>query len=96
MSLGSFVVLLVVAAAIGGIGQMIAGYTRLGCLGSIVVGFVGGMLGVWMQRMTGVHDLFTLTIGGQSFPIAWAIAGSALFVGILGLLQRGGRRLRHA
>lgn len=94
MTLIGFLVLLAVAAVCGAIGQSLAGYDLGGCLVSIVVGFVGAWIGLWVAGKMGLPELFTLRIEGKSFPIVWAIIGSALFTLIMALLRRAvsGRR----
>ncbi|HND22560.1 MAG TPA: hypothetical protein PLB18_24540, partial [Acidobacteriota bacterium] len=68
--------------------QSIAGYSRGGCLASVAVGFIGAMLGMWVARMVGMHELFAVRIGGQSFPIIWSIIGSALFVALISFISK--------
>ena len=96
MGLIELLILLVVAAICGGIGQSLAGYTAGGCLTSIVVGFIGAYLGILMARSLGLPELFALQIGGQSFPIIWSIIGATVFTFILAFLNRllVGRRTR--
>lgn len=88
MSLLGFIVLLIVAAIVGSLGQALAGYSYGGCLVSILVGFVGAYLGLWLARQLGLPEIFVLSIEGKPFPIVWAIIGSAIFAGVLGLLLR--------
>ena len=90
MSLLNLFILLVVAGVCGSIGQAITGYSRGGCLGSIAIGFIGSLVGLWVARLLGMDELFTVSIGGHSFPVLWSIAGAALFVAILSVLT--GRR----
>lgn len=93
MSLMGFLVLLLVAAIAGAIGQAIAGFSRGGCLASVFVGFVGAYLGMWLAQQFGLPELFVLNIDGQPFPVVWAIIGAALFAAVLSLLfGRGYRR----
>jgi uncharacterized membrane protein YeaQ/YmgE (transglycosylase-associated protein family) len=92
MTLIEFLALLVIAAICGAIGQAIVGYSRGGCLVSIAVGFIGALLGHWLSGLLHLPDLITIRIGGQSFPVIWAIIGSALFVAIINLIA--GRRWR--
>lgn len=88
MSPLGFLVLLIVAAICGALGQAIAGYSVGGCLISIVVGFVGAYLGVWIAQQFGLPELFVVNIDGQPFPIVWSVIGSALLAAIVGLLTR--------
>ncbi|HUC81441.1 MAG TPA: GlsB/YeaQ/YmgE family stress response membrane protein [Flavisolibacter sp.] len=94
MTLVGFLVLLVIAAICGSIGQSLAGYDLGGCLVSIVVGFIGAWLGMWVAGKLGLPEIFAVNIEGKSFPIMWAIIGSALFTLIMALLRRAvsGRR----
>lgn len=88
MSLLGLLLLLLIAAIAGGIGQALSGYSLGGCLMSIVVGFVGALLGLWLSRELGMPEPFPITVGGETFPLLWAIIGSALFSGVLGALSR--------
>ncbi len=88
MTLLEFLLLLLIAGICGSIGQAIAGYTRGGCVVSIVVGFIGALLGSWLSAQMGLPELFNVTVGGNQFPIIWSIIGSVIFVVIVGLLTR--------
>jgi uncharacterized membrane protein YeaQ/YmgE (transglycosylase-associated protein family) len=88
MSVLQFVLLIVVAAICGAIGQTLAGYSLGGCLVSIIVGFIGAVVGVWLARQLGLPEILTVHIGGETFPIVWSIAGSALLALGIGLLSR--------
>ncbi len=88
MSIVSILLLLLIAAVAGGIGQMLAGYSVGGCLTSIVVGFIGAFIGSWIARNLGLPEPFTVSVAGETFPVLWSIIGSALFVGILSLFAR--------
>lgn len=88
MTLIGFLVLLLIAAICGGIGQSLAGYDLGGCLVSIVVGFIGAYIGLWVAGKMGLPDFFTVNVDGKPFPIIWAIIGSAIFTFIVALLRR--------
>lgn len=88
MTIIGFLVLLLVAAICGGIGQSIAGYDLGGCLVSIVVGFIGAYIGLWMAAKMGWPRLFEINIEGKPFPILWAIMGSIVFTLLMALLRR--------
>ncbi len=85
MTLTGLVILLIIAGIVGGLGQTISGYSFGGCLMSIVVGFVGAYVGIWLAGQLGLPELFTITIEGQPFPIVWGVIGSAILSLILGL-----------
>ena len=92
VSLVSLLLYLVIAAVAGGIGRAIAGGTRGGCLVSVVVGFIGALLGPLIARKLGLPEPFAIRIdGGPEFPFLWAVIGATLFVAVVVLLS-GGRR----
>ena len=96
MTLVEFLILLAIAAVCGGIGQSLAGYDLGGCLVSIVVGFIGAYIGLWLASKFGLPEFFAIKVGGKTFPIVWAIIGSAVLTLIIALLRRafvGPRRL---
>ncbi len=93
MSFFDLLILLVISGVCGSIGRAIGGgVTRGGCLVSIVIGFIGALLGMWLARKMGLPEIFAVNIGGTPFPIVWSILGGALFVAILGLIGRIGRK----
>lgn len=94
MTLLELLLLLLIAAIAGSLGQALSGYSLGGCLISIVVGFIGAFLGLWLARQLGLPEPFPISVGGNTFPLLWAIIGSALFSAILGVLsQRRSRRM---
>ena len=88
MTLMDLLVLLLIAGLCGALGQAITGYTRGGCLVSIALGFIGALLGMWIARKAGLPEPFPIQIGDQTFPVVWAIIGSALFVAVISLFSR--------
>ncbi|NLX10086.1 MAG: GlsB/YeaQ/YmgE family stress response membrane protein [Chloroflexi bacterium] len=88
MSLMELLILIVIAAVVGSLGQMLAGFYLGGCLVSIIVGFVGAYIGVWLARELNLPELFVITIDDERFPIIWSIVGSAILAAIVGLLTR--------
>ncbi|MFZ0545245.1 MAG: GlsB/YeaQ/YmgE family stress response membrane protein [Candidatus Promineifilaceae bacterium] len=89
MSLIGLLILVVIAAIAGSLGQAIAGYSRGGCLLAAVVGFIGAFLGSWLGRQLGLPEILPVTVDGETFPVMWAVIGSTLFSAVLGLLARG-------
>lgn len=88
MSLLGFIILLIVAAVCGSIGQALAGYSRGGCLVSLVLGFIGAYLGLWVAQQFGLPEIFVLTIEDRPFPIVWSIIGASLLAALFGLISR--------
>jgi uncharacterized membrane protein YeaQ/YmgE (transglycosylase-associated protein family) len=88
MTITELLVLLLIAAICGGIGQSLAGYDLGGCLVSIVVGFIGAYIGMAISGRFGLPELFSVKIGGKAFPIIWSIIGSAVFTFIVALIRR--------
>lgn len=85
MTLTGLLILLLIAGIVGGLGQTISGYSFGGCLMSIVVGFVGAYVGIWLAGQLGLPEVFTINIEGQPFPVVWGIIGSAILSLLLGL-----------
>jgi uncharacterized membrane protein YeaQ/YmgE (transglycosylase-associated protein family) len=90
MTVVEILLLLLVAGICGSLARGLVGYTRGGCLLSIVLGFIGALLGSWISRQAGMPELFTIQLGENEFPVVWSIIGAALFVAVLALLS--GRR----
>ncbi|MDY3562206.1 hypothetical protein R5W23_003668 [Gemmata sp. JC673] len=92
MDVLDFLLLLLIAAICGAVAQTIAGFSRGGLLVAIAVGFIGALVGLWLQRATGLPEIFIVEVGGKPFPIVWSIIGGVLFAAVVGLLTRPPRR----
>ena len=88
MTLTGILILLLIAGIVGGLGQAISGYSFGGCLMSIIVGFIGAYVGIWLAGQLGLPEIFTINIEGESFPVVWGVVGSAILSLVLGLLTR--------
>lgn len=93
MSPMEVVILLIVAGICGSIAQSLVGFSRGGCLTSIVLGFIGAVLGQYIARAAGFPEILGVQIGDRNFPIIWSIIGAALFSAALALIS--GRRPRE-
>ena len=94
MTVVELLILLLIAAICGSLGQALVGYSAGGWLVSIVVGVIGAYIGTWVARELSLPVFFALNIGGKPFPIIWSIIGSAIFAALLGLINRSIRRSR--
>jgi uncharacterized membrane protein YeaQ/YmgE (transglycosylase-associated protein family) len=88
MTLMGVLILLLIAAVAGAIGQAIAGYSLGGCLVSSAVGLIGALVGGWIAGATGLPELFVIQIGTWPFPVVWAIIGATLFSLLVGVISR--------
>ncbi len=86
MTLLSVVLLLAVAGLCGGIGSSLAGYSHLGCLTSIILGFIGAWLGTWFAAQVHLPMLYVVHLRGESFPVVWSVLGAAMFAGVTSVL----------
>ncbi len=88
MSVWEVLILLVVAGVCGALAQAIVGFSRGGCLVAIALGFIGALLGMWLQRLTSAPELLVVQVGDARFPIVWSIIGAVLFVAIISFFTR--------
>lgn len=87
MTLMEFFLLLVIAGICGSLAHSIVGFTRGGCIVSIITGFIGALIGTWLARKFSLPDFFVVNIGGKNFPVIWSIIGAVLFTSVLNLLS---------
>jgi len=90
ISIPGILLLILIAAICGAIGSAIAGGTRGGLLVSIVLGFIGALLGSWIAGQMKLPEPIVLHVAGQAFPVLWSVIGSAVFVALVHLFS--GRR----
>jgi uncharacterized membrane protein YeaQ/YmgE (transglycosylase-associated protein family) len=81
----------IVAGICGGIAKTLTGYSRGGCLVSVVVGFIGALIGGKLSQLAGLPKPMVISAGDRELPILWSIIGGTVFLAILGLITRGGR-----
>jgi uncharacterized membrane protein YeaQ/YmgE (transglycosylase-associated protein family) len=81
-------ILIVIAAICGAIGQSIGGGTRGGLIVSVVLGFIGALVGPWIAHQLHLKEPLMIQVSGHSFPVLWSIIGAALFVALIHLMSR--------
>jgi uncharacterized membrane protein YeaQ/YmgE (transglycosylase-associated protein family) len=89
ITLPSFVVTLIIAGLCGALAQLLVGYTRGGCIASLLVGFIGALIGSWLAAT--LHMPTILPIAGVD--VVWTIIGAAIFTALLALIMGGSRRV---
>src|SRR5690606_18606519 len=88
MTPAEWILLLIIAAICGAVGQSLAGFDLGGCFVSIIVGFIGAYIGLWIAGKFGLPEIFAVNVGGKTFPIVWAVIGSAVFTLVISLIRR--------
>lgn len=88
MDIIGFLVLLLVAAIAGSVGQALSGYSLGGCLVSSFVGLIGALIGGWLGGALGLPEILVVNIGGWPFPVLYAVIGATIFSLVLGVLSR--------
>jgi uncharacterized membrane protein YeaQ/YmgE (transglycosylase-associated protein family) len=97
MSLGGYVLLVVLGAICGAIAQFLVGWNRGGFVTAALVGFAGTLLGNWAAPKLHLPSLLPLSVEGHTIEILWAISGAVALLLVLGLFRRGSyNRWRHA
>lgn len=80
---------LLIAGIAGSIARSLAGFNRGGCILSIVVGFIGAIIGSWLARELNLPDPFPFFIRGTEYHILWTIIGAVIFTAVLSLITPG-------
>jgi len=88
LTLTGLLLLLVIAGICGAIGRALGGGARGGFLMSVVVGFVGALLGMLVARQLHLPEVLAVTVEGRPFPILWSIIGGALLVALVNMVSR--------
>ncbi|HEX5442619.1 MAG TPA: hypothetical protein VFW87_02265 [Pirellulales bacterium] len=90
-----FLLLLMIALSCGTLVQALAGFTRGGCLMSVIAAYLGAIAGHWLGHVLDLpYEPLRFRLEGRTFPIAWPIVGAALFPTILNLLLYRRRPVR--
>ncbi|MEP7285241.1 MAG: hypothetical protein ABI947_05680 [Chloroflexota bacterium] len=86
-TLPSIVITLLVAALCGALAQLIVGYTRGGCLASLLIGMIGALLGGWLAAQLRLPNILVLA----GIDVVWTFIGGAIFVAALAVIMGGSR-----
>lgn len=94
MTLVGFLLLILIGGAVGLLAQAIVGFSAGGFIASIVVGFLGALIGTWIAREVGLPQLFAVTVDGYTVHILWAILGAIILLLPLALIRGRAYRSR--
>jgi uncharacterized membrane protein YeaQ/YmgE (transglycosylase-associated protein family) len=73
-------VYLVIAGVCGAIARAFGGGTRGGFAVSVLLGFLGAVVGMCVARTFNLPTFIAVAIDGHSFPIVWSILGGSILV----------------
>jgi uncharacterized membrane protein YeaQ/YmgE (transglycosylase-associated protein family) len=88
MTVLELIVYLVIAGVCGAIARAVAGGTGRGFILSVLLGFLGALVGTWIAHVFHLPLFFTVVIENHPFPIVWSILGGIVLVGIAHALTR--------
>ncbi len=80
MTLLELIVYLVLAGLCGALARAFGGGTGGGFLISVLLGFLGAVVGMSLARTFRLPTFVAVAVGGHSFPIVWSIVGGFLLV----------------
>jgi uncharacterized membrane protein YeaQ/YmgE (transglycosylase-associated protein family) len=87
MTVLELIIYLVIAGVCGAIARAIAGGTAGGFVISVLLGFLGALVGTWLAHVLRLPEVFAVVIGGHPFPIVWSIVGGSLLVALAHVLM---------
>ena len=88
MTIGEFIILLVMAAVLGVLCQRLLGYKLGGMFVSIFLGFIGAYVGKEMTTWFHLPIIFDVHIGDRHFPVIWSLFGCLVVTFIVGFIAR--------
>ena len=88
MSIVELLLLILVGAICGAIAEMLVGYSPGGFFASVVIGFLGALIGSWLAPRIGMPSLLAVHIGGYTIEVLWAIIGAIILLLVLSLFRR--------
>lgn len=94
MTLVGFLLLILIGGLVGALAQMIVGYSAGGLIASVVVGFLGALLGTWVAREVGLPSVLAVNIDGYTIHVLWAVLGAIILLLPLALIRGRAYRTR--
>ena len=88
MTIGEFLILLVMAAVLGVLSQRVLGYQLGGMVVSIILGFIGAFVGKEMAGWFHLPVIFDVTIGDRRFPVIWSLFGCLVVTFVVGFIAK--------
>jgi uncharacterized membrane protein YeaQ/YmgE (transglycosylase-associated protein family) len=92
MSLVGLLLLIVIGGICGALAQLVVGFTAGGFIASVVIGFLGAVLGTWIAGVVGLPSLLAVRVEGYSIEILWSILGAIVLLAVLSFVRRASYR----
>jgi len=87
MTLLELLLLLLIAGITGSLAQSLVGINRGGCFISILVGFIGALVGSWLGRYLDLPEIWIITIGEIDYPVFWSLLGAVVCTGFIAIVS---------
>ena len=88
MGVLDFVILLVIAGVCGFLATQLMGARRVNIVVMVALGFAGALVGKLIYGYFHLPPIWVLWIGGNPFPVVWAVIGAAVVVGLFTFIQQ--------
>lgn len=88
MTIGEFIILLLMSALLGILSQRLLGYKLGGMFISIFLGFIGAYVGKEMTAWFHLPVIFNVQIGDRSFPVIWSLFGCLVVTFVVGFIAK--------
>lgn len=81
-----------VAVVLGTLAQLTSRMALGGWFIHLGIGFAGALAGIYVARSFPVPEVYNVVIKTTVYPLAWAVVGSAIFLGCLSFFIKTGHR----
>jgi uncharacterized membrane protein YeaQ/YmgE (transglycosylase-associated protein family) len=89
MTVGEFIVLLIVAGVLGAVTQSIFGFRVGGFFISMILGLIGGWFGSWIAQQIRLPRVIYIGVDGVGeYPVIWSILGCLIVTSVVAWMQR--------
>ena len=92
MTVGQWIVYLVIGLLCGLLGQALVRRSIGGLIVTTLVGLGGAFVGNWIANEIHAPEPLRVSVGGRSIPILWAIIGAAILTVVLAIVQNAASR----
>ncbi|HYF01409.1 MAG TPA: hypothetical protein VEJ18_20975 [Planctomycetota bacterium] len=91
MNVLEFIVLVILAGMLGVVAQRILG-TKYGLLVTVVLGFVGALIGLQLGKWFHLGVRLYLVVGNEQVHLFWATVGALIVTFVAGIISKSNRK----